>query len=154
MGTFDSRLKQAYLHNAIAECTICNMDMRPIQESDYNEIQSWLDYQKPEHVDVDLRALPPSGIIAPGISCFFYTMTNGPVMWIDTFISNPRAELAKRREAGRIFAAIIHEIAKANKIKRMFFLTRNPAVERVYSKMLRAQEVGTFKLFKTEYIWD
>lgn len=130
------------------------MDMRPITESDYYEIQSWLDYHKQAHIDVDLRALPSSGIIAPGVSCFFYTMTNGPVMWIDTFISNPRAELAQRREAGRIFAAIIFQIAKQNKIKRLFFLTRNPAVERIYSKMLGAKEVGTFKLYKTEYYWD
>lgn len=123
--------------------------MRPIIESDLNTLQSWLDYHK--QVDVDLSCLPPTGIIEDGIAAFFYTMTNSKTMWIDTFITNPRAELAKRRLVSRAFAHIIYTIAKDNSIKRMFFLTRNKAVERVYAKLLNAQCKGEYKLYCTEY---
>jgi len=125
--------------------------MRPIEPSDYNTLQSWLDYHK--QVDVDLECLPDTGYIVEGTAAFFYTMTNSKTMWVDTFITNPRAELIKRRRAARAFAHTIYTIAQLCKIKRMFFLTRNKAVERVYAKLLNAKPRGEFKLYCTEYEW-
>ena len=125
--------------------------MRPIEPSDYNELQSWLDYHK--QVDVDLSCLPTTGWIEPGIAAYFYTMTNSKIMWVDTFITNPRAELIKRRRVARAFAHMIYQTAKELQIKRLFFLTRNKAVERVYAKLLNAHNKGEYKLYCTEYEW-
>ena len=129
------------------------MDMRAVSEQDIEEIKGWLRLHKQS--DIDERHLDPQGgLIVPGVMVMFYTMTNRSMMWVDTLISNPYAELSARHEAGKLFASALYEIAKANKIKRMYFLTRNKAVARYYAKCVFATKVNDFELYKTEFIWD
>lgn len=90
----------------------------------------------------------------PDVMVMFYTMTNRSMIWVDTLISNPCAELSARHQAGKLFASALYEICKANKIKRMFFLTRNKAVARYYSRLVFANKVNDFQLYKTEFDWS
>lgn len=127
------------------------MDIREIKPEDINEVQSWLDYRDPATIDVDLSCLPPTGMIAPGIAACWYTFANCPVMYVDTFVSNPHAELDKRREAGKLFHALLLKIAIHCDIKRVMFLTRNKAVMKYYAPLWHnVQDMGEYTLYRVD----
>jgi hypothetical protein len=136
---------------------MCNaismIELRAIEPSDINEVKSWLDYRDPATVDVDLSCLSPGGFIVPQIAACWFTMTDAPVMYVDTFVTNPRAELAKRREAGRLFHCALVEVARVNNIKRVLFLTRNKAVMEYYAQLWgNAVDLGQYHLFRVDRI--
>lgn len=124
--------------------------VRVVVESDLAEIQSWLDKRPKEHVDVDLATLPPNGLIVPGVMAMFWAMTDGPVIYGDSFISNPEASKEARLNAGRVMGYMILQVARAHKVRRILFLTRNPAMADIYAKIICAKPVNTFTLFCTE----
>lgn len=88
------------------------------------------------HFDIDL--LPDSGFIIPQLAAVFWWHTNGPVIFMDVLITNPRATIGERSEAAKLLLFEGLKLATAINVKRIYFHTKQPMVIKHYAPMIGA----------------
>lgn len=126
------------------------MEIVPFNSFEHlNQLKEWINGRENNHLDINL--LPQNGLIIPGLAAIFWWHTDGPVVFMDALITNPKADRYKRREAAESLISLGCEVARTSGVSRIYFYTKQPAMIEHYSKLFGCKLVLDNCKF---YQWD
>lgn len=106
---------------------------QPVEVIDYMEIAGWYrlrDMQMPER-----NLIPPCGLIVPEIAAGFMIKTDAGVVFLEHFITNPRANKEEREAAFFEIAKQFIEAANRSGYVRICFSTDTNKVDALAKKL-------------------
>ena len=122
------------------------MMLRSYSPQDYEEVSGW--WRARDQKPVPRWALPPTGLIAPGLAAAFLYNTDSALAWLGWSTTNPSADKTERRKAlDEIIEALVLQAAERG-YKVVFTTTDHPRLAEAY----RAAGFGEGDVGVTQYM--
>lgn len=103
--------------------------LRPVEPEDLIEINQW--YRDRGKSPPPRELLPPSGLIWPGVAAGYLIQTNANIVFLEHFVTNPKAKTRLREVALEKVAESLIRAALSKGTIAIYALTQSPRIERL-----------------------
>ena len=116
------------------------LQLRVLQESDWETLSSWWKWWKWPEMNKDLLPLNGCGGLmvykeeTPIMAGFLY-LSNSKVAWMDWIVSNPEYKEKDRKEALELLISSLEEVARQQGYNIVLSITRNKSLIQSHEKL-------------------
>lgn len=106
--------------------------VRMFQEADYPQVSDWL--MERGITSIPYHCLSSTGVMIEDVACGFLYFTNSSMGYLDHFITNPKADKIKRRQALELIAQELITLSEKYGVKLLMAGTNYDLIEKIALK--------------------